>query len=174
MNQPTIPEEIILSKIYLIRGQKVMLDQDLAILYGVDTKQVKRQVRRNISRFPSDFMFELNEKELGILRSQSGTSSWGGTRYPPMAFTEQGVAMLSSVLTSEQAIEVNIQIMRIFTRAKEMLSMHQEILMKLQQLENRIAGHDDQITLIFESLHELLNPKNPPKRQIIGYKADNQ
>ena len=170
MSDPNIPEEIILSKIYLVRSQKVMFDQDLAILYGVDIKQLKRQVRRNWSRFPSDFMFELNE--INILRSQSGTSSWGGVRYPPMAFTEQGVAMLSSVLTSEQAIAVNIQIMRIFTRAKEMLAMHQEILMKLQLLENRVLGHDHQITLIFESLHELLNPKTPSKRQIIGYKPD--
>jgi ORF6N domain len=119
-------------------------------------------------------MFELNERELTILRSQTGSSSWGGVRYPPMAFSEQGVAMLSSVLTSDQAIEVNIQIMRIFTRAKEMLAMHQEILMNLQQLVNRVVGHDHQITIIFESLHELLNPKRPPKRQIIGFKPESQ
>ncbi len=165
-----ISEEIILSKIYMVRGKKVMLDQDLAFLYGVDTKQLKRQVRRNPSRFPVDFMFVLDEKELGFLRSQIGTSSWGGVRYPPMAFTEQGVSMLSSVLSSPQAIEVNIQIMRIFTRTKEMLAMHQDILLKLEQLERKVMGCDDQITIIFESLHQLLNPEHPARRQIIGFK----
>ena len=105
-----IPNEVISNKIYLIRSQKVMLDKDLAELYAVETKQLKRQVRRNIERFPEDFMFELTEIESEILRSQIGTSSWGGNRYIPMAFTEQGVAMLSSVLSSPTAIKVNIQI----------------------------------------------------------------
>ena len=108
MNEIQIPNEIIENKIYFIRNVKVMLDSDLALLYGVETKQLKRQVRRNIERFPDDFMFELNEIESEILRSQIGTSSWGGTRYMPMAFTEQGVAMLSSVLTSTTALKVNI------------------------------------------------------------------
>lgn len=111
-----IPQEVIMSKIYLIRGMKIMLDKDLAELYGVETKQVKRAVRRNEKRFPQDFMFELSQNELENLRSHFGTSRWGGVRYPPMAFTEQGVAMLSSVLNSERAILVNIQIIRIFTK----------------------------------------------------------
>ena len=116
-----IPNEIILNQIYYIREQKVMLDYDLAELYKVENKQLKRQVRRNKDRFPADFMFELTEKEHENLRCQFGSSSWGGIRYRPMVFTEQGVAMLSSVLNSERAIKVNIQIMRIFTRIRKML-----------------------------------------------------
>jgi phage regulator Rha-like protein len=137
-----VPDEILMSKIYYIRGYKVMLDEDLAELYEVETKQLKRQVRRNIDRFPEeDFMFELTKDELENLRSQIGTSSWGGSRYIPMAFTEQGVAMLSSVLNSARAIKVNIQIIRIFTRMREMLLTHKDILLKLEQLEsNRKKG----------------------------------
>jgi phage regulator Rha-like protein len=123
-----IHDELIMNNIYLIRGQKVMLDQDLAKLYQVETKQLKRQVKRNISRFPDDFMFEITKEELQILRNQIGTSSrtvektgWGGTRYLPYAFTEQGVSMLSSVLNSETAIRVNIQIIRVFTKMRELL-----------------------------------------------------
>ena len=111
-----IPDELVINTIYLFRGQKVMFDQDLAKLYRVETSQLKRQVTRNIDRFPDDFMFEINKEEFEILRCQIGTSSWGGTRYMPMAFTEQGVAMLSSVLHSETAIRVNIQIIRVFTK----------------------------------------------------------
>jgi len=117
-----IPDEKVMDKIYLIREKKVMLDRDLAQLYNVETKVLKQAVRRNIDRFPDDFMFELNNEEFTNLRSQIVTSSWGGARYVPMAFTEQGVAMLSSVLNSRQAIHVNIQIMRVFTRMREMLS----------------------------------------------------
>jgi hypothetical protein len=115
-----------------------MLDRDLAELYEVETKQLKRQVRRNIARFPEDFMFELTEEELQNLRSQIDTSSWGVTRYEPMAFTEQGVAMLSSVLNSETAIEVNIQIIRIYTRIREVLLTHKDVLLKMEQLEKKI------------------------------------
>ena len=124
-------DELVISRIYYIREQKVMLDRDLAELYGVETKQLKRQVRRNIDRFPEDFMFELNEEEFENLRCQSGTSRWGGDRYLPMAFTEQGVAMLSSVLNSSRAIGVNIQFIRIFTRMREMLFNYKDILLKL-------------------------------------------
>src|SRR5579872_1175806 len=116
-----VPEEVLVSKIFHIRGYNVMLDEDLADLYDVETKQLKRQVRRNMDRFPDDFMFELTKEEFENLRSQIGTSSWGGVRYMPMAFTEQGVAMLSSVLNSARAIKVNIQIIRVFTRMREML-----------------------------------------------------
>ena len=119
-----VAEEAIVSKIYLIRGQKVMIDRDLSELYGVETKQLKRQVRRNIDRFPEDFMFELSDEEFQEWRSQFGTSNEGdkmGLRYAPYVFTEQGVAMLSSVLNSERAIKVNIQIMRVYTKMREML-----------------------------------------------------
>ena len=164
-----IPDEVVMNKIYLIRGQKVMLDMDLAELYGVETKQLKRAVRRNGVRFPDDFMFELNKEELEILRSQIGTSSWGGVRYAPMAFTEQGVAMLSSVLNSERAVLVNIHIIRVFTRMREMLLTHKDILLKLEQIERKRIQQDDDIKLIFEYLKELLNPKTEPMRKI-GFK----
>ena len=164
-----IPDEVVMNKIYLIREQKVMLDMDLAELYGVETKQLKRAVRRNTDRFPDDFMFELDKDELEILRSQIGTSSWGGARYAPMAFTEQGVAMLSSVLNSDRAVQVNIHIIRVFTRMREMLLTHKDVLLKLEQLERKTIGHGDDIKLIFDYLKELLNPKAEPMRKI-GFK----
>lgn len=168
-----IPEAVIVNKIYLIRGQKVMLDSDLAELYGVETKQLKRQVRRNHARFPSDFMFELSKEELQNLRSQIDTSSWGGTRFVPMAFTEQGVAMLSSVLHSEQAIEVNIFIIRVFTKLREMVLTNKDILLKLEQMEQTVSKHDENIELIFAALKELLNPP-PIPRQRIGFKSNGE
>ena len=150
-----------------------MLDSDLAELYDVETKQLKRAVRRNIKRFPEDFMFELLDTEFLNLRSQFGTSNWGGIRYVPMAFTEQGVAMLSSVLSSERAITVNILIIRIFTKMRAILSTHNEILEKLEQLEKKNIEQDDKIMLIFEYLKQFeqakqqeLEQKNRPK---IGY-----
>jgi hypothetical protein len=129
-----IKEEKILNKIYYIRGHKVILDQDLADLYDVPTKRLNEQVKRNIGRFPADFMFQLTEEEFENLRSQFATSSWGGRRVAPYAFTEHGVLMLSSVLNSEKAISVNIQIMRIYTKMREMLMTNQEILLKLERL----------------------------------------
>lgn len=164
-----IPDEAVISKIYLIRGQKVMLDKDLAELYLVETKQLKRAVRRNVERFPADFMFELNPAETKNLRSQIDTSSWGGTRYAPLAFTEQGVAMLSSVLNSERAILVNIHIIRVFTRLREMLLTNKDVLLKLEQLERKVVRQDDDIKLIFDYLKELLNPPTTPMRKI-GFK----
>ena len=128
-NSTLIPDEVIMKKIYLLRGSKVMLDRDLADLYEIETKQLKRAVRRNISRFPKDFMFELSPEEFNNLRSQFGTSSWGGPRYVPMAFTEHGVIMLASVLNSERAIHVNIQIVRVFTRMSEILTSLKELLL---------------------------------------------
>ena len=166
-----IVEEKIINKIYLIRGMKVMLDFELSELYETETKQLKRQVRRNIERFPDDFMFELTTKEFSDLRSQFGTSSWGGTRYIPMAFTEQGVAMLSSVLNSSTAIKVNIQIIRVFTRMKEMLLTNKDILLKLEQLENKVSRHDENIQMIFEALKQLLTPPLKPRKRI-GFKPD--
>jgi len=140
-----LAEESIISKIYLVRGRKVMLDRDLAELYGVETKVLKQAVRRNINRFPSDFMFEMTTEELEDWRSQFVTSKEDrqGLRYAPFCFTEQGVTMLSCVLNSERAIAVNIQIMRIYTRIREMLLTHKDILLKLEQLEKKVTGHDE-------------------------------
>jgi hypothetical protein len=139
--QLPIPVERIEKTILLIRGEKVILDRTLAELYGVETKQLKRAVRRNIERFPTDFMFEVTQKEFNDLRYQFGTSSWGGTRYKPMAFTEQGVAMLSSVLNSRRAIEVNILIMRAFVRLRAMISSHKELLRKLEEMEKNMTSN---------------------------------
>jgi len=164
-----ITDEVVLNKIYLIKGQKVMLDSDLAELYSVETKQLKRTVRRNIGRFPRDFMFELTIGEFKNLKSQIGTSSWGGIRYSPMAFTEQGVAMLSSILNSERAVLMNIHIIRVFTKMREMLLSNKDILLKLEQLDRKTIRQDDDIKLIFEYLKELLNPPKEPMRKI-GFK----
>ncbi len=175
-NNNIIPDEIIKSKIYLMRGQKIMLDRDLAELYNTETKQLKRAVRRNIKRFPDDFMFELTEEEFTNLRSQIDSSSWGGTRYMPMAFTEQGVAMLSSVLNSERAIMVNLQIMRIFTKIRKLVEAHKEILLKLEQLEKKEIEQDEKIMLIFEYLKQLEQSKQEElsfkKRRKIGVNRD--
>ena len=160
------PVERIEQAIILIRGQKVMLDRDLAELYGIETKVLKQAVRRNIKRFPGDFMFELTKEEFTILRSQIVTSSWGGMRYVPMAFTEQGVAMLSSVLNSERAIEVNVEIMRTFVRLREMLATHKELARKLTALEQHLKGHDQQIQTIFEAIRQLMTPPEKPRKKI--------
>ena len=148
-----------------------MLDQDLAEMYGVETKQLKRQVKRNIERFPKDFMFELTKNEFENLRSQIGTSSWGGTRYMPMAFTEQGVAMLSSVLNSKTAIEVNIRIIRVFTKLREYALTHKEILIQLAKLEKEVKGNSKDIENIFMVLKELIETqKSAAPKNKIGFK----
>ncbi len=167
----TIPDEIIMSQIYYIRGQKVMLDSDLAELYQVDTKQLKRQVKRNTDRFPKDFMFELTQQEFNNLRSQFGTSSWGGTRYLPMAFTEHGVLMLSSVLNSPKAVKVNIQIMRIFTRVREMLTDNTELRLAIEKLERKTENNTQNIEMVFKYVDELMEKQASPKpRKAIGFK----
>ena len=169
--QVLVAEQNILNRIYVIRDQKVMLDEDLAEMYKVETKQLKRQVKRNIERFPKDFMFELTKKEFENLRSQIGTSSWGGTRYMPMAFTEQGVAMLSSVLNSKTAIEVNIRIIRVFTRLREYALTHKEILLQLAKLEKEVKGNSKDIENIFMVLKELIETQKPPTtKNKIGFK----
>lgn len=176
-NTVAIPDKIIIEKIYMIRIQKVMLDKDLAELYNVDTKQLKRAVRRNITRFPEDFMFELSTHEFNNLRSQFGTSSWGGSRYLPMAFTEHGVLMLASVLNSERAVQVNIQIVRIFTKMREMLLTHQDILISLEKIERTLSSHDEKIMLLFEYIKQLEKLKqeelDQKKRPRIGFKSGN-
>ncbi|MFC1515787.1 ORF6N domain-containing protein [Thermodesulfobacteriota bacterium] len=162
-----IPIERIASKIYLIRDTKVMLDRDLAELYGVETKVLKQAVRRNNKRFPNDFMFELTKDEFENLRSQIVTSSWGGTRYLPMVFTEQGVAMLSTVLKSARAIQVNIQIMRAFTQLRQMLSTHEDLKIKIEAMEKK---YDQQFQVVFEAIKQLLSEEDKPKKKI-GYTA---
>jgi len=154
------------------RNKKVMLDVDLAVLYQVPTKRLNEQVKRNTERFPSDFMFQLSKDEFENLKSQIATSSWGGRRIPPYAFTEQGVAMLSSVLNSPLAIRVNIQIIRIFTRMRELWLSHQDVLLKLEQLDRKIAGHDAEIQEILRYLKELLRAEEAPPRRMIGFKAE--
>jgi len=166
----TLPDEAILHKIYRIREQKVMLDSDLAALYGVETKALNQAVKRNRERFPEDFMFELTQEEFNNLRSHFVTSTWGGRRYPPNAFTEQGVAMLSSVLTSATAIAVNIRIIRVFTRLREILLTHKDILLKLQQLAKQVDRHDTEIRLIFDALKRLMDPPQNDRVKI-GYRA---
>ena len=161
-----IPVETIISKIYLIRKEKVMPDHDPADLYGVPTKVLKQAVRRNIERFPQDFMFELTRLEFEILRSQIVTSSWGGIRYTPMAFTEQGVAMLSSVLRSKRAIEVNIGIMRAFVRLRQILISHKDLALKLEAMEKK---YDRQFQVVFEAIKQLMQPPQPRKLKI-GFK----
>ena len=153
-----------------------MLDRDLAELYDVTTGNLNKAVKRNLKRFPDDFMFQLTEEEFKNLIFHNGTSSWGGTRKMPYAFTEQGVAMLSSVLNSDRAIEVNIRIIRIFTRLREMLLTHKDILLKLEKIEkeliqqgNRTVKNEEDIEMIFAALKQLLNPPNPP-REPIGFK----
>jgi hypothetical protein len=164
-----IPDEMVISKIFNVRGKKVMLDKDLAELYDVETKALNQAVKRNLLRFPEDFMFQLSKEEFENLRSQIVTSSWGGRRTLPYAFTEQGVAMLSSILNSERAILVNIHIIRIFTKLREMVLTHKDILLKLNKLERKAMKHDGDIKLIFKYLKELLNPKTEPLRKI-GFK----
>ncbi len=170
-----IPDETVMDKIYLIRDKKVMLDRDLAQLYNVETKVLKQAVRRNIDRFPDDFMFELSNEEFTILRSQIVTSSWGGARYVPMAFTEQGVAMLSSVLNSKQAIHVNIQIMRIFTRMREMLTDTLSLKLDIEEIKKKLENQDKNIELVFSYLDELIEKKdNPDPRKRVGFKRKDE
>ncbi|MFA5340101.1 MAG: ORF6N domain-containing protein [Candidatus Omnitrophota bacterium] len=162
-----VEQEVVQQKIYFIRGKKVILDRDLAVLYGVETKALIQAVKRNKERFPSDFMYQLTNKEVAILRSQFVTSRWGGTRYSVRAFTEQGVAMMSSVLKSKKAIQVNIAIMRVFVKLREILSIHKELAHKLTELERKLGKHDEEIIMIFQAIKELMTPpEGSPKRKI--------
>jgi ORF6N domain len=165
-----IPDEIVMDKIYLIRNQKVMLDEDLAELYGVETRRLNEQVARNMDRFPEDFMFRLDEAEFADLKSQNATSSWGGRRKLPYAFTEHGVLMLSSVLNSKQAIQVNIQIMRIYTRIRELLLTHKDILLLVEKVEKKLIKQDQKIEVLFTYLNKFIEKEDKP-RTSIGYKT---
>jgi len=171
--QIAVTEALILSKIYEIRGHKVMLDEDLATLYDVPTKRLNEQVKRNTDRFPKDFMFQLSKKEFEILKSQNATSSWGGRRTPPYAFTEHGVLMLSSVLNSERAIAVNIRIMRIYTQMREMIISNKEILLQLEKIEKKVSSHDEDLQLVFEYLKQLIHTPDPP-RERIGFRRNDE
>jgi len=167
-----IPAERIETKIFLIRGQKVMLDKDLAELYGVKTKVLIQAVKRNIDRFPDDFMFQLNKEESQLLRSQIVTSNRGGRRYLPYVFTEYGVSMLSSVLKSKKAIQVNIQIMRTFSKLRQILSTHKELAYKLKELEQKTEKHDEEIQAIFDAIRQLMEPPPEKPKRKMGFIQD--
>jgi hypothetical protein len=162
-----IPHDVIEQKIFMLRGQKVMLSGHLAELYGVVVKALTQAVKRNIDRFPKDFMFQLSDNEYANLKSQIVTSSWGGSRRSnPYAFTEQGVAMLSSVLRSKQAIQVNIAVMRAFVKLRQILFTHKELVHKLRELEHKIEKHDGDIQAIFDAIRQMMAIEEKPKRRI--------
>ncbi len=164
-----IPLKRIENKIYHIRGQKVMLDSDLAEIYGVTTKRLNEQVKRNLQRFPKDFMFALTVKEENNLMSQNATSSWGGKRKVSRVFTEHGAVMLASVLTSTTAINASLLVVRAFVKLREILSTHKELAAKLKLLENRVDTQDYHLINIFKEIDKLIHPANPPRKKI-GYK----
>ena len=168
-----LPLELIEKRIYLIRNQKVMMDTHLAELYGVETKILNKAVSRNLERFPDDFMFQISKEEWNSLKFRFGTSKKGrgGRRYLPYAFTEQGVAILSSVLKSKRAVQVNIQIMRAFVKLREILSTHKELALTLKELELKVDSHDRQIQAIFDVINQLIAPSDPPKRKM-GFTID--
>jgi hypothetical protein len=172
--QALVAEQKILNRIYVVRGVKIMLDKDLAELYNVETRVLNQSIKRKENRFPKDFMFQLTEKEFKNLMSQNVTSSWGGTRKMPFGFTEQGVAMLSSVLNSDVAIELNVRIIRVFTALREYALTHKDILLQLAKLEKEVKGNSKDIENIFLVLKELLEKqqKQIPPRKRIGFKPD--
>jgi hypothetical protein len=166
MGKEVIPIERIARAILVLRREKVMLDSDLAALYGVTTGNLNKAVKRNAKRFPIDFMFQLDAEEVANLKFQFGISSWGGRRRRPYAFTEQGVAMLSSVLNSERAVKVNIAIMSAFVKLRETLDTNRELARKFAELERRVGKHDDEIAAILEAIRQLMAPSEKPRREI--------
>jgi hypothetical protein len=172
-NRSNLPDEVLMNKIYMIRGLKIMLDRDLAELYGVETKRLKEQVKRNRERFPVDFMFELTDSEFTNWRSQFATSNSDkmGLRYKPFCFTEHGVLMLSSVLNSTKAIQVNIQIMRIFTQMRKLLSDNSEFRLTLEEIRKKTENNTKNIEVVFQYLDELIEKteEQEPRTQI-GFK----
>ncbi len=163
-----VPVERIERAILVIRGHKVLLDADLATLYGVETRRLNEQVKRNIDRFPDDFMFQLTKQEFENLKSQFATSSrgWGGKRKIPFVFTEHGALMAASVLNSQKAIEMSILIVRVFVKLRGILSTHKQLATKLAELERKLSTHDEQIVILFEAIRELMTPPTKPKRRI--------
>lgn len=168
-----VHSELLASKIHIFRGKRIMIDSDLALLYGVLTKNLNKAVKRNIKRFPSDFMFQLTLEEAESLRFQFGTSKIGrgGTRYLPYAFSEQGIAMLSGVLNSPRAIQANIQIMRTFTKLRELLATNELIRQKIEELERKYEKHDKQFKIVFDAIRELLETPKPSPKKPIGFHA---
>lgn len=168
-----VPVESIIRRIYVFRGHKVMVDSDLAEMYGVETRAFNQAVKRNLARFPEDFSFQLSEAEFANLMSQSVTSSsWGGRRKLPLVFTEQGVAMLSSVLRSDRAIEINIAVMRAFVRLRELLTSNEEIARRLADIERKLDDHDESIRVAFDALRQLMTEPEPEARRI-GFQVGN-
>ena len=175
-NASLVPDKKIMDKIYLIMDHKVMLDRDLAELYGVETKRLKEAVKRNLFRFPEDFMFELSKDEFENWRSQIATSNSDrmGLRYSPMVFTEHGVLMLSSVLNSKKAVDINIQIMRIFTRIRQIFTDSLSLKLEVEEIKKKLKNQDKNIELVFSYLDELITrQENPTSRKRIGYKTNN-
>ena len=169
MTKDLIQQGLIERRIFFVRGKKIMLDRDLAALYNVETKQLKRAVKRNLSRFPSDFMFELSQEEFGPLRCHFGTLKQGAhSKYLPYAFTEHGILMLSSVLNSNKAIDVNIQIMRTFTKLREMMLMHKDLRIKIEELEKK---YDSQFRVVFDALRKLIDPPVKKPKIPFGFHA---
>jgi len=177
-NEIMLPEETIISKIYLIRGKKVILDRDLAEFYGLETRRLKEQVRRNIERFPEDFMIEFTKEELMNFRKQFGNTSKEimGLRIAPFAFTEHGILMLASVLNTERAIQVNIQLVRIFNKMREMLLSHKDLFLELEKVKDQLSDHDNKFMLIFEYLKQFEEAKQQQlelgNRKRIGFKSE--
>ena len=173
-NEVLIPDELVITKILLIRGKKVMIDRDLAELYGVSTKRLNEQVKRNLKRFPADFMFQLTEQEKEeVVAKCDQLKALKFSPQLPYAFTEHGAVMLASVLNSDRAIEVNIQIVRIFTRMRELLMSNQEILLKLEQLERKLNSHDDDIQMIFKYLKQLISKPEKPRTRV-GFRRNGE
>jgi hypothetical protein len=171
----SLPDEAIIDKIYLIRGQKVMIDSDLAELYGVETKRLKEQVKRNLSRFPAHFMFELTAEETKFLRSQNATLTHGThSKYASYTFTEHSVLMLSNVLKSASAIKMSIKIIDVFVRLREMISTHKDVLLKLEQLERQVTQNSEEIQTIFAAVKQLLIPPELTGRQRIGFRQQRE
>lgn len=171
-----IPDEVIANKIFLIRGQKVMIDSEIAELYGVETRRLNEQVKRNSERFPENFMFQLTRDEFDNLKSQNATSSWGGRRKLPFVFSEHGILMLANVLKSDRAIKMSIRIIEVFVKIREIFLTHKDILLRLEKIEASIAKHDNTILVIFEYLKQLEKEKqaqiNQENRKRIGYKSN--
>lgn len=166
-----LSQKVILSKIYMLRGKRVMLDSDLADLYEVETRRLNEQVKRNYYRFPEDFMFRLSKVEWQNLKSQNATSSWGGRRKPPYVFTEHGILMLSSVLNSKKAITTNIYIMRAYIKMRELLFTHKDLLLKMEILEKRVADQDQKMQEIFDYLKQFIQEEQKPRKGI-GFKPN--
>ena len=179
-SEVSIPGEVIISKIFEIREQKVMLDRDLAELYGVDTKVLKQAVRRNINRFPEDFMFEMNQQEFEAWRSQFVTSREDkqGLRYAPFCFTEQGVTMLSCILKSDRAIEVNIKVIRVFVQLRKMIMTHKDLILKVEKIEQQMDGQGHEIKVLFDYIKRLIEDKEETEaqqsRKLIGFRKETE